>query len=173
MQPKGLQHSRFLWHPLSPRVCSKSCPLSRWCHPNISSSVAHFSSCPQSFPSSGSFQMSQLFTSGGQSIGTSTSASVLPMNIQGWYPLKLAALISLLSKGLSGVFFSTTVSFQCFHYFSRFQCFQWQCAKVILVLLFFSTSLYSWPLNTMVLNYVSLLLHEFFSVILFLSFSEW
>ena len=85
------------------RVGSNSCPLSWWCHPNISSSV----SCLQSFPASRSFPMSQLFTLGGQSIGA--SASVLPMNVQGWFPLGLTTLISLLSKGLSRVFSSTTV----------------------------------------------------------------
>ena len=75
--------------------------ISQWCHPTISSSVAPFSSCPQSFPVSGSFPMSRLFTSGGQSIGASNSASVLLVNIQGWFPLGLTGLISLLSKGLS------------------------------------------------------------------------
>ena len=91
----------------SPGVCSNSCPLSQWCHPTISSSVVPFSSCPQSFPASGSFPVSQTFASGGQSIGA--SASVLPMNSQGWFPLGLTGLISLLSKGLSRVFFSTTI----------------------------------------------------------------
>ena len=86
----------------SPGVCSNSCSLSRWCHPTISSFVFPFSSCLQSFPASGSFQMSQFFTSGGQSIGA--SASVLPMNVQGWFPLGLTGLICLLSKGLSRVF---------------------------------------------------------------------
>ena len=84
-----------------------SCALSRWCHPTVSSSVATFSSCPQSLPASGSFPMSQLFTSGGQSIGASASPSVLPTNIQGWFPLGLTGLISLLSKGLSRIFSST------------------------------------------------------------------
>ena len=84
-------------------------PLSQWCHPTISSSVVPFSSCPQSFPALGSFQMSQFFTSGGQSIGASASASVLPMNIQGWFPLGLPGLISLQSKGLSGIFSNITV----------------------------------------------------------------
>ena len=87
---------------------SNSCPLSRWCHSIISSSVVPFSSCLQSFLASGSFPMSQFFTSGSQNIGASTSASVLPMNIQDWFPLGLTALISLQSKGLSKVFFSTT-----------------------------------------------------------------
>ena len=93
---------------LSPRICSNSYPLSQWCHPTISSSVTLFS-CPLSFPASESFPMSQLFTSGGQTIGASASASVLPVNIQGWFPLGLTGLISLLSMGLSRVFFSTTV----------------------------------------------------------------
>ena len=92
-----------------PEACSNSCPLSQWCHATISSSVTHFSSCPQSFPASGSFLVSWLFASGGQSMGASAVASVLPMNIQGWFPLGLANLISLLSKGLSGVFSSTSL----------------------------------------------------------------
>ena len=94
---------------LSPRVCSYSCPLSRWCHPTISPSVIPFSSALNLFPASGSFPVSQLFTSSGQSIGASASASVLPMNIQGWFPLGLTGLISLQSKGLSRVFSSTMV----------------------------------------------------------------
>ena len=81
---------------LSLGVCSSSCPLSQWCHPTIASSVIPFSSCLQSFSASGSFPVNQLFTSGGQSIGASASASVLPMNIQGWFPLGLTGLISLL-----------------------------------------------------------------------------
>ena len=92
----------------SPRVCSNSCPLSQWCHPVISSSVSPFSSCPQSCPASGNFT-SQLFPSGSQSIEASASASVLSMNIQGWFPLEVTSLISLLSKGLSRVFSSNTV----------------------------------------------------------------
>ena len=91
------------------RVYPNSCPLSRWCHPTISSSVILFSSCPQSFPSSGSFPMSQFCASGGQSIGVSASTSVLPMNIQDWSPLGWTGLISLQSKGLSRVFSNTTV----------------------------------------------------------------
>ena len=90
-------------------VCSNSCPLSQWSHPIISSSVIPFSSCLQSFPASGSFPMSQFFTSGGQSIGVSASASVLPMNIQDWFPLGWTGWISLQSKGLSRVFSNTTV----------------------------------------------------------------
>ena len=89
--------------------CSDSCPLSQWCHPTISSSVIPFSSCFQSFPASGAFLVSQFFTSGGQSIGVSASASVLPMNIQDWFPLGLTGWISLQSKGLSRVFSNTTV----------------------------------------------------------------
>ena len=85
------------------------CPLSRWCHPAISSSVVPFSSCPQSFPASGAFQMSQFFISGGQSIGASALASVLPMNIQDWFLLGLTGLISLQSKGLSKVFSNITI----------------------------------------------------------------
>ena len=100
--PHRLQHARLLCSPLSPRVCVNSCPLSWWCHPTISSSAARFFFCLQSFPASGSFPVNQLFTSGGQSIGV--SASILPMNIQGWFPLGLTGLISLLSKGLSRVF---------------------------------------------------------------------
>ena len=105
----GLQHARFPCPSPSLRVCSNLYPLSRWCHPTISSSVVPFSSCLQSFPASGSFPMSQLFSSGGLSIRVSASASVLPMNIQGWFPLGLTGLISLLSKGLSRIFSNTTV----------------------------------------------------------------
>ena len=90
-------------------VYPNPCPLSRWCHPTISSSIVPFSSCPQSFPASGSFQMSQLFTSGGQRIGVSASALVLPMNTQEWSPLGWTVWISLQSKGLSGVFSNTTL----------------------------------------------------------------
>ena len=105
----GLQHARLPCPSPSPGACSNPCPLSRWCHPTVSSSVAPFSSCPQSLPASGSFPMSQLFASGGQSIGVSASASVLPMNIQDWYPLGGTDWISLQSKGLSRVFSNTTV----------------------------------------------------------------
>ena len=105
--PHGLQHTRLPCPLLSPGVCSNSCPLSQWCHLTISSSVTPFSSCLQSFPASGSFPIRQLFTSSDQSIGASTSASVLPMNIQGWFRLGLTSLISSMSKGLSRVFFSS------------------------------------------------------------------
>ena len=106
--PHGLQHTRLPCPSPSPGVCSNSCPLSQWCHPTILSSVASLFSCLQSFPALGSFPVSQLFTLGGQSIGASASPSVLPINIQGWFPLGLTGLISLLTKRLSGVFSSTT-----------------------------------------------------------------
>ena len=93
----------------TPGIYSNSCPLSWWCHPIISSSAVPFSSCLQSFPASGSFPMSQFFTSGGQSIGVSASTSVLPVNIQDWFPLGWTGWISLQSKGLSRVFSNTTV----------------------------------------------------------------
>jgi len=103
LQPNWLQHARLPCPLPSPGVYSHSCPLSQWCHPNISSSVARFSSCSQFFPASGSFLMSWLFTLGGQSIGASASASVLPVNIQGWFPLGFTGLTSLLSRGFSRV----------------------------------------------------------------------
>jgi len=109
LRPHGLQHARLPCPSSTPRACSNSCPLSWWCHPTISSSVIPFSSWPQSFPASGSFPVSQFFTSGGQSIGVSASASILPMNIQDWFPLGLIGLIFLQSKGLSRVFSNTTV----------------------------------------------------------------
>ena len=116
-QPHELQHARPPCPSLSSGVCSNSCPLSQWCHSTISSSVAPFS-CPQSFPALGYFPVSHLFASGGRSIGASPSASVLPMNIQDWFPLGMTGLISLQSKGLSRVFSNTTV--QKHHFFSRF-----------------------------------------------------
>ena len=106
--PCGLQHTRLPCPSLSHRACANSCPLIRWCHPTIASSAAPFFSCPQSFPASGSFPMIWLFASGGQNIGASASAPVLLMNIQGWLPLGLTGLISLLSRGLSRVFSNTT-----------------------------------------------------------------
>ena len=114
--PHELQHIRSPCPSPAPRVHPNPCPLSQWCHPTISSSVVPFSSCPQSFPASGSFQMNQLFTSGGQSTGVSASASVLPMNTQDWSPLGWTGWISLQSKGLSRVFSNTTV--QKHHFFS-------------------------------------------------------
>ena len=107
--PQGLQHVRLPCPSLTPGAYSNSCPKSRWCHPIISSSVIPFSSCLQSFTASGSFRMSQFFASGGQSIGISASASVLPMNIQDWFPLGWTSWISLQSKGLSRVFSNTTI----------------------------------------------------------------
>ena len=107
--PHGLQHTRLPCPSPTHRVCSNSCPLSRWSHPTISSSVIPFSSCLLSFLESESFPISQLFTSGGQTIGVSASASVLPMNTQDWSPLWWTGWISLQSKGLSRVFSNTTV----------------------------------------------------------------
>ena len=107
--PHGLQHARPPCPSPTPRACSNSCPLRWWCHPTISSSVIPFSSCLQSFPALWSFPMSQFFTSGGQSIGVSASASVLPVNTQDWFPLGWTGLISLQSKGLSRVFSNITI----------------------------------------------------------------
>ena len=107
--PHALQHTRIPCPSPTPRAYSNSCPLSQWCHAIISSSVIPFSSCLQSFPASGSFQMSQFFASGGQSIGISASTSVLPKNFQDWFLLGWTGWISLQSKGLSRVFSTTTV----------------------------------------------------------------
>ena len=107
--PHGLQHTRPLCLSSFLRACSNSCPFGWWCHPTILPSVVPLSSCLHSFPELGSFLMSWLFTSGGQNIGVSASASVLSMNIQGWFPLGLIGLISLQSKGLSGVFSNAAV----------------------------------------------------------------
>ena len=109
LRPHGLQHSRLPCRSPTPEACSNSRPSSRWCHPTISSSVVPFLSCLQSFPASGSFPISQLFTSSGWSIRVSVSASVLPMNIQDWLSLGLTGWISLQSKGLWRVFSNTTV----------------------------------------------------------------
>ena len=108
LYPHGLQHARLPCPSPTPRAYSNLCPSS-WCHPTISSSVIPFSSCLQSFPVSGAFPMSQFFASGGQSIGVSVSASVLPMNTQDWSPLGWTGWISLQSKGLSRVFSNTIV----------------------------------------------------------------
>ena len=113
LRPHELQLARPPCPSPTPRVYLNPCPLSQWCHPTISSSVVPF--CPQSFPASGSFPMSHFFASGGQSIGVSASASVLPMNIQDWFPLGWTGWISLQSKGLSRVFSNTTV--QKHHFF--------------------------------------------------------
>ena len=109
LQHHGLQHARHSCTSPTPGACSNTCPSSWWCHPTISSSVVPFSSCLQSFPPSGSFPMNQLFTSGGQSIGASALASVLPVNILNSFPLGLTGSISFQSKGLSRVFSNTTV----------------------------------------------------------------
>ena len=109
LRPHELQYTRPPCLSPTPGVHPNPCPLSRWCHPTISSSVVPFFSCPQSFPASGSFPMSQPFASGGQSIGVSASVSVLPMNTQDWSPLGWTGWISLQSKGLSRVFSNTTV----------------------------------------------------------------
>ena len=101
LRPHGLQHARLAGPSPFPRACLISCPLSWWWHPTISSSVNPFASCSQSFPESESFPTNHLFTLGGQSIGVSALASILPMYVQGWFPLGLTGLISLLSKGLS------------------------------------------------------------------------
>jgi len=110
LQPHGLQHTRLPCPSPTSRDCANSCPLTQWCHPTSSSTVISFFSCLQSFPASRSLPVSQFFASGGQSIGVSASASVLPMNIQDWFPLRLTYLISLLSKGLSRVFNTTVQS---------------------------------------------------------------
>ena len=127
-----LKYGRFPCPSLSPGVFTNSCPLSQWCHPTILTCITPFSSCPQSFPASGSFQMSQLFTSGGQSIGASVSVSVLPMYIQDWFPLGLSDFICLQSKWHSRVFFSTT--FQK-HQFFRAQPSLWSNSHILTWLL--------------------------------------
>ena len=109
LQPHGLKPARLLCPSLTPGACSNSYPLSQWCDPITSSSVLPFSSCLQSFPTSGSFLMSQLFTSSGQSIRASASASALLMNSQDWFPLGWTGWIPLQSKGLSRVFSNTTI----------------------------------------------------------------
>ena len=110
LQYHGLQHTRLPCPSPTPGACSNSCTLRGWCHPTILS----FSSFPQSFPASGSFPMSQFFTSGGQSIGVSASASVLPMNIQDWFPFRLTGFISLHSKGFSSLSNTTVQKHQFF-----------------------------------------------------------
>ena len=109
LPPRRLQLARPLYLSPPPEICPSSCVLHGWCHAIISSSDTSFSFCPQSFPASGTFPMSQLFISGNQNTRASASASVLPVSSQGWFPLRLTGWISLLSKGLSGVFSSTTV----------------------------------------------------------------
>ena len=121
LRTQGLQHARPPCPSPAPGIYPNSRPLSRWCHPTISSSVIPFSSCLQSFPASGSFQMSQLFASSGQGIGVSASTSALPMNTQDWSPLGRTSWIFLQSKGLSKVFSNTTVQkhqfFSCSAFF--------------------------------------------------------
>ena len=131
LRPHGLQHTRLPCPSLSPEVCSNLCPLHRWCHPTISSSSSSYSFSPQSFPPSESFPMSHFFTSGGQSIGA--LASVLPMNIQDWFPLGLTGLISLLSKGTSTVFSSTTI---WMHRFFGYQPSLWYSSHHLTILTF-------------------------------------
>ena len=115
LQPHGLRHARLPCPSATPKACSSSCQSSWWCHPTISSFAIPFSSCLQSFPTSNeSFQMNQLFASGGQNIGVSASTSVLPINIQDWFPLGWTGWISLQSKVLLRVFSNTTVQKQQF-----------------------------------------------------------
>ena len=123
LRPHGLQHTRLSCPSPTPRAYSNSCPSSRWCHLTILSSVFPFFPCLPSFPASGSFLRSQFFASGGQSIGVSASASVLPMNTQDWSPLGWTGWISLQSKGLSRVFSNTTV------YCSIFSCISGPCQQ--------------------------------------------
>ena len=125
--PHGLQHSRFPCPSLSPGICSDSYPLSRWCYLTISSSASLFSFCLQSFPETRSFPMRQFFTLGGQSTGASVSASVLPINIQGWFPLGLTGLILLQSERLISVFSSTTIQR---HQFFSAQPFLWSNSHI-------------------------------------------
>ena len=133
LRPHELQHARPPCPSPTPGVYSNSCPLSRWWHPAISSSVVPFSSCPQSLPASESFLMSQLFTWGGQSIGVSALASVLPKNTQGWSPLEWTGWISLQSKGLSRDFSNTTVQK---HQFFSAQLSSWS-----------NSHIHTWPLE--------------------------
>ena len=133
LRPHEPQHARPPCPSPTPRVYPNLCPLCWWCHPTISYSVILFSSCPQSFPASGSFQMSELFSSGGQSIGISASTSVLPMNTQDWSPLGWTGWICLQSKGLSRVFSNTTVEK---HQFFRVQLSSWSNCHI-----------HTWPLE--------------------------
>ena len=133
--PHGLQYRRLPCPSLSPGICSNSYPLSQWCHPTISSSVTPFSSCLQSFPESGSFPMRWLFPLGDQSIGASTSASVLPLAIQGWFPLRLTGLDLLAAQG-------TLKSLLQHHSRSLFS--KWSESEVILSGTSLSSSYWSW-----------------------------
>ena len=127
LQPHGLQHPRLPCPSPSHKVCLSSCPLHRWCHSAISSSDTLFSFCPQSFPASGTFPISQLFTSDDENTGV--SASVLPMSIQGWFPLRLNGLISLQSKGLSGDWYSNKLSQDTIYF--HLSC--WEAIQIIIV----------------------------------------
>ena len=136
LQPHGLQHTRPSCQSPTPGPCSNSCPSSQWCHPTILSSVVPFSSCLQSFPASGSFLMSRVFASGGQSIGASASASAssLPMNIQDWFPLELTGLISFLPINLSKPMLSVIpktewLDFCTFFLLKTWKCFQELCTN--------------------------------------------
>jgi len=117
LQPHGRQHARLPYPSPTPGACSNTCPLGQWCHPTISSSVVPFSSCLQYFPASGPFPVSQLFASGGQSIGVSASASVLPTNIQDWFSLGWSGWISLQSEGLLQCHSSKALILQCSAFF--------------------------------------------------------
>ena len=119
LRPNEAQHARPPCPSPIPRLYRNSCPLSQWCHLTISSSVVPFFSCPQSLPASGSYQMSQLFASGGKTIWVSASISVLPMNTQGWRPLGWTSWISLQSKGLQRIFSKTTADGDCSHEIKR------------------------------------------------------
>ena len=160
--PHGLQHARPPCPSSTPGVYSNSCPLSWWCHPTISSSIVRFSSCPQSFQASGSFQMSQFFTSGGENIGVSVSASVLPMNIQDWFPLGWTGLTSSQSKGPSRVFSNTTVQK---HQFFGAQLSLWSNSHIHTWLLEKTTALTIWTfvgkLLSLLLNMLSRLVITF------------
>ena len=145
LQPHGLQHARPACPSPTPRAYSNSSPLSRWCHPTISSSVIPFSSCLQSFPASGSFPVSQFLTSVGQSIGVSVLASVLPMNISDQFLLGWTGWISLQSKGLSRVFSNTTVQK---HQFFGAQLSSWHLHIRWPVFWSFSFSIFQWIFRT-------------------------
>ena len=142
--PHGLQHARPPCPSPTPWACSNSCPSSQWCHPTISPSVNPFSSCLQSFPTSGSFPMSQFFASGSQSIGVSPSTSVLTMNIHDWLPLGLTGLILMQFKGLSRVFSNTTVQK---HQFFSAQLSLWSNSHIshVHLLVCRSRTVASWP----------------------------
>ena len=123
--PHELQHVRLPYSSPTPGACSNSYPSSWWCHPTITSSVIPFSSCLQSSPASGSFRVNQFFASGGQSTGVSTSASVLPMNIQDWFLLGLTGWISLQYKGLTRVFSNTTIQKHHAYCFIKKKWYKW------------------------------------------------